>query len=374
MKTILRGPIHGVPGANTVLVEGDTITWVGQGKAPSRANEEIIIGGDEIIAPGLIDLQVNGFGGFDAAEGATSIAAIAESLPPTGVTAFLPTLISSPVEVGAEFVAAAGAAGESDGARVLGAHLEGPFLNPSYRGVHALENLVEPTAEKVGLVLNARPRFVTIAPEQPGALAAIERLHRAGIVVSAGHSGADFEVGRSAIRAGVRFATHVYNAMTLMHHRRPGIALALLLDQRVTIGLIADREHVHAAVCEQVFRMVGARRIALTTDAVAAAGSPAGDYILSGLRVVSDGKTVRLPDGRLAGSAASMPDLLRVMARLPGVGVARALDLASAVPARVLGERSLGRIKAGACADLVVLDPDLQVRLTMIRGLIKFRR
>jgi len=237
-----------------------------------------------------------------------------------------------------------------------------------------LTNLVEPTPENVEVIEAARPRLVTLAPELPGALAAIERMRRSGIVVAAGHTGADFEQGRKAIAAGVRFATHIYNAMPPVHHRRPGIALALLLDPRVTAGVIADGEHVHPSVCEQLFRVKGASRIALTTDQTSAAGSAPGTYALSGRAVISDGRVVRLEDGTLAGSAATMPDLVRLMARLPGVGVARAISLASAVPAKVLGENRLGRIHEGACADLIVLDPDLRVRLTMVRGVVKFRR
>ena len=223
-------------------------------------------------------------------------------------------------------------------------------------------------------MLAARPRLITLAPELPGGITAIERLHRAGIVVAAGHTGADFEQGRKAIGAGVRFATHIYNAMPSVHHRRPGIALALMLDPRVIVGLIADGEHVHRAVCEQLVRVKGHSRVALTTDQTSAAGASPGSYTLSGRPVISDGKVVRLEDGTLAGSAATMPDLLRLASRLPGVGLARALTLASSVPARVLGERRLGRIGAGACADLVILDADLRVRLTMIRGVVKFRR
>jgi len=374
MSTLLRGPVHGAGAADSVLVEGELITWVGTGRPPRRADEEVVAATGEMIAPGFIDLQVNGFAGHDAAAGAEAIAAISRGLPATGVTAFLPTLISSPVEVGAAFTAAVGAAAEAPGARVLGAHLEGPFLNPAFRGAHLETNLAEPSPDRVDVLLAARPRLVTIAPELPGALAAIERMHRAGIVVSAGHTGGDFDDGRKAIAAGVRFATHLYNAMTPVHHRRPGIALALLLDPRVTAGLIADGEHVHPAVWEQVVRVKGASRVALTTDQTSAAGSPRGTFTLAGRTVVSDGKAVRLADGTLAGSAATMPDLVRLMARTRGVGVARAISLASGVPARVLGERRLGRISAGACADLVVLDADLRVRLTMIRGVVIFRR
>lgn len=374
MRTLLRGRLHGVDGADAVLVDGESIAWVGRGRPPERADEELVAGPGEVIAPGFIDLQVNGFAGRDAGDGAEAIAAMSEALPATGVTGFLPTLISSPVEVGAAFTATVGAAAEAPGARVLGAHVEGPFLNPAFRGAHLPENLAEPTRENVDVLVAARPRLITIAPELPGALEAIERMRRAGIVVAAGHTGGDYEQGRKAIAAGVRFATHVYNAMTQVHHRRPGIALALLLDPRVTSGLIADGEHVHPAVCTQVVRVKGTSRIALTTDQTAAAGSPAGTFTLSGRTVFSDGRVVRLEDGTLAGSAATMPDLLRVMAALPGMNASRAVHLATAVPARVLGERRRGRIGAGASADLVVLAADLSVRLTMIRGAVRFRR
>ena len=375
MKTLLRGALHGAGAADAVLVEGEVITWVGTGRPPQRPDDEIKVGPGQTIVPGFIDLQVNGYAGHDAADGADAIAAISEALPATGVTAFLPTIISAPVEVGAEFTAAVGAAAEASGARVLGAHVEGPFLNPSFHGAHMRSNLAEPTARNVDVVVAARPRLVTLAPELKGGLEAIQRLHQAGVIVSAGHTGADFEHGRKAIEAGVTFATHVYNAMPQVHHRRPGIALALLLDLRVTAGLIADGEHVHPAVCEQLVRVKGAARIALTTDQVAAAGRPAGTFTLSGRTVISDGHVVKLQDGTLAGSAATMPDLVRLMARLPGMSAARAIGLASAIPARVLGERHrLGRISEGACADLVVLDAEMRPRLTMIRGVVKFRR
>lgn len=374
MRTLLRGPLHGVARADGVLVEGGIITWVGSGSPPSHPDEVITVESGELIAPGFIDLQVNGFNQHDAAAGADDIAAISDALPATGVTAFLPTLISSPVEVGVAFAAAVGAASEAPGARVLGAHIEGPFLNPAFRGAHLESNLSDPTPDRVDVIERARPRLVTLAPELPGALAAIERLHRAGIVVSAGHTGADFEQGRKAIAAGIRFATHIYNAMPVVHHRHPGIAVAVLLDPRVTVGLIADGEHVHPAVCEQVVRSKGGTRIALTTDQTAAAGAAPGTYVLSGREVVSDGHSVRLADGTLAGSAATMDHLVRFMARLPGMTAARAIHLASSVPAKVLGERRLGRIAVDACADLVVLDRDLRVQMTMVRGVLRFRR
>ena len=375
MSILLRGHVHGLQGqVNGVLVEDGLITWVGAGKPPTPPDQEVITGPGEIIAPGFIDLQVNGFHGHDAADGRDEIAAISELLPSTGVTAFLPTLISAPVATGAEFAAIVAAAAESPGARVLGAHIEGPFINPSFRGAHELECIVEPKPASVEVIALARPRLVTLAPELPGALDAIARLVRGGIVVSAGHTGADFEQGRRAIAAGVRFGTHIYNAMPAVHHRRPGIALALLLDTRVSVGLIADGEHIHSAVCAQLVRVKDPTHIALTTDQTAAAGSPPGRYRLTGKAVVSDGTVVRLEDGTLAGSAATMDDIVRRMAAIHGMNATRAIEMASAVPARVLGERGLGRIRVGGCADLVVLDGDLRVRLTMVGGKIRFRK
>jgi N-acetylglucosamine-6-phosphate deacetylase len=374
MKTLLRGAVHGLRGeSNGVLIEAGVITWVGEGAPPERPDDQIVAAPGELIAPGFIDLQVNGFGGHDAASGPEAIAAVSEALPSTGVTAFLPTLISAPVQTGAAFVADVAAA-QTPGARVLGAHIEGPFINPSFRGAHLRACLADPTPDQVEVLAVARPRLVTLAPELPGGLEAIARLHRAGVVVSAGHTGADFELGRRAIAVGVRFATHIYNAMPPVHHRRPGIALALLLDPRVTVGLIADGEHVHAGVCQQLVRAAGVTRIALTTDQTAAAGVAPGTYLLAGRAVVSDGVVVRLEDGTLAGSAATMEDLVRLMAALPGVTASRAVGLASTVPARVLGERRLGRVRVGACADIVILDRDLRVRLTMVGGVVKFRR
>jgi N-acetylglucosamine-6-phosphate deacetylase len=373
MSTLFRGRVHANSSADGVLVDGDVITWVGAGAPPQRPDDEVIAGRDGWIAPGFIDLQVNGFRRHDAAGGSDDISAMSELLPSTGVTAFLPTLISAPVDVGATFAAAVAAA-ESPGARVLGAHIEGPFINPAFRGAHDLASLAEPTPAAIDVFVKARPRLVTLAPELPGALAAISRLARAGIVVSAGHSGADFEQGGQAIAAGVRFGTHIYNAMPPVHHRRPGIALALLLDHRVSVGLIADGEHVHPSVCVQVVRVKGATRIALTTDQTAAAGAPAGTYSLTGRTVFSDGTAVRLEDGTLAGSAATMDGLVRRMAAASGVNASRAIAMASTVPARVLGERALGSIRAGACADIVVLDGDLNVTLTMVGGVVRFRK
>jgi N-acetylglucosamine-6-phosphate deacetylase len=362
-------PAHDVDAAS-LLIEDGTVIWLRPGLSPARDAERLTRPGD-IIVPGFIDLQVNGFGGCDAMAGAEAVSAISARLPEFGVTAFLPTITTRPLEEGVAFVGAVGRAA-APGARLLGAHVEGPFLNPRFRGVHEARFMVEPTPERVDALLAAGPRLVTLAPELPGALEAAQRFSGAGVLVGAGHTGASFEEAQQAVAAGVRFATHVFNAMAAMRHREPGAVAAFLLDRRVTVGLVADGVHVAPAVMDLVVRARGGARIALTTDQTAAAGGPPGRYRLGKIKVISDGRVVRRLDGTLAGSAATMDDLVRQTASL--AGLRRAVAMASAAPARALKLAGLGRIGEGLPADLVVLDESLRVRTTLVGGRIAYRR
>ncbi|HEY4026846.1 MAG TPA: N-acetylglucosamine-6-phosphate deacetylase [Candidatus Dormibacteraeota bacterium] len=358
-REVLEGSVVGPNGGlrcARVAIEAGRIVEVELGGPGDR---------DAIIAPGFVDLQVNGFGGRDAREGAEAIRAISEQLPRTGVTGFLPTLISRPLEEAPRFVRAA-AEVAAPGARVLGAHLEGPFLNPAHRGAHEERWLLPPAAGRVAELLERPPRLVTLAPELEGGLEAVRALACAGVVVSAGHSGATYDEGLAAIDAGVRFATHLFNAMPPLHHRAPGLVGAVLDDPRVTAGIIADGVHVHQALVALAGCAKGARRLALTTDQVAAAGAPPGHYQLGGRDVTWDGDAVRLADGTLAGGAATMDQLVRRAA--DQFGLHRALAMASRTPAGVLGLSTLGRVAAGCDADLVVLGPDLRVRRTLVAG------
>lgn len=351
----------------SVLVEGGRIAWVREGRVDAAGATLIAADGDTFV-PGFIDLQVNGFAGHDAAAGPGSIAEMSTSLARFGVTGFLPTLISRPVAEGVAFVHDCAAA-EAPGARVLGAHVEGPFLNPAYRGAHDPACLTLPTLERVKPFLAAPPVLMTLAPELPGAVDAIRRLTGAGVIVSAGHSGASSSEALVGFDAGIRFGTHLFNAMVGLHHRNPGLPGALLGDTRITVGLIADGVHVHPTMLSVAFKAAGADRIALTTDAVTAAASPPGRYAIAGREVISDGTTVRMEDGTLAGSAATMDHLVRFMAGLPGVGLRAAVEMASLTPARAIGiDGEAGSIRAGARADVTVLDAAQRVRLTIVGG------
>jgi N-acetylglucosamine-6-phosphate deacetylase len=348
----------------TVLVDDALIELVAEGQFESKFATPLVETGD-IIVPGFLDLQVNGLAGNDAASGEAAISAISHLLPTYGVVGFMPTLISRPIAEAVRFVEACAAA-DAPGAAVLGAHVEGPFLNPKYAGAHDPRCLVQPEHDKVRALLESPPALVTLAPELPGAIDAIRALTAADVIVSAGHSGATMVQANAGFDAGIQFGTHLFNAMSPLHHREPGLPGALLADERITIGLIADGVHVHPTMLSLAVKAAGAERIALTTDQTAAAGSPPGRYLIAGRETISDGTSVRLADGTLAGSVATMDHLVRMMAGLPGVGLRRAVEMASATPARLLG---LDRgIRAGAPADLVVLTPDLRVRLTMVGG------
>jgi len=291
---------------------------------------------------GLIDLQVNGAAGHDLTAEPEALWAVGEALTRYGVTAFLPTLVSPawPVVERAQGAFAAGPPAGYAGATVLGWHLEGPFLSPLRHGAHdpAALRAPDPGAAE-GWSPDRGIRVVTLAPELPGALEIVESLVAAGVVVSAGHSAATFDEARAGFDAGIRAVTHLFNAMGPLDHRDPGLPGAALADPRVTIGVIPDGLHVHPAVIRIVRNAVGAERLAIVTDAIAALGMAPGAYRLAGRDVLYDEAegSARLAGGGLAGSVLSMDQAVRNLARFTGCSGEEARLAATTVPARLLG-------------------------------------
>lgn len=369
-------------GPGMPLEEGRILVAAGRIAAAGRAGDvavpataERVDAGGLFAAPGFLDLQVNGGFGIDLTSEPDALPALARRLPEVGVTGFLPTIVSSPPEVVAAALAALEAAASADPAAAvpLGLHLEGPFLSPQALGAHDAASIRPPDpAEAAGWSAAAGVRLVTLAPELPGALELIGRLVDRGVVVAAGHSRASADEGRAGIEAGVRYATHLFNAMPPLGHREPGLAGALLADERVTIGLIADGVHVDPLVVALVWRLVGERRFSLVSDAVAALGLPPGRARLGRSEVTHAGRAARLADGTLAGSAAGIDAGLRtlVAAGVPLPGAIRAL---TAVPAALLGDRERGTLRVGSRADLVLLAPELTVRATYVAGWLAYR-
>lgn len=327
------------------------------------------------IAPGLIDLQVNGAYGHDFSLDAGAIRQAAARLPETGVTAFLPTIITSPFEAYPRVLQEAQqAANFCNGARVLGVHLEGPYLNPARAGAHNPELFRRPNPVEVEQWADHPPvRLVTLAPELPDALEAVRRLRARGIVVSAGHSDATAEEAQAGFEAGVDYGTHLFNAMSGFNHRAPGLAGALLASS-VPCGLIADGIHVHPTAARAAFRAKGPDGLTLVTDAMAAMGMSPGRYTLADRTVIVDEHSARLPDGTLAGSILTLDQAVRNMMAFTGCTLAQALTMASATPARVLGLTRLGRIAPGCEADVVVFDEALRVTHTFVAGKLVYPR
>jgi N-acetylglucosamine-6-phosphate deacetylase len=325
-----------------------------------------------IVAPGLIDLQVNGGFGAEVGPDSSALLTIARRLPESGVTTYLPTLVSTSATA---YRAAFDAfdtflgAGEVQGAHALGFHLEGPFLSPARKGAHPLAAIEQADGRLFDELLEChRLRLMTLAPERPGGVERIRRLRQRGVQVSLGHTDASLEEFTSGVDAGAEMATHLYNAMSPFGHRAPGSIGGALTDDRVTVGLIADGIHSHPASLRLAVRAKGIERIALVTDMMAAAGMSAGRYTLGGQSVLVDNQTARLEDGTLAGAVVFLDQAIRNMVRWTGVTPAEAISMATEVPSRLLGATDRGHILTGGRADLVLLDEDLRVTATFISG------
>jgi N-acetylglucosamine-6-phosphate deacetylase len=358
-----------IPGAVTII--DDRIVEVHRGADADR-NADLEAA---IVAPGLIDLQVNGGYGVEVGADPAAIRTLAERLPEAGVTAFLPTLITSPADFYPRVFEAVRVAGSSSGAEPLGLHLEGPFLSPRRAGAHKLE-LIEAADDVLfaSLLDSGDVRLMTLAPERPGASERIRRLRERGIVVSLGHTDATHEQFVAGVDAGATMATHLFNAMSPFGHRAPGVIGAALVDDRVAVGLIADGVHSHPASVQLAIRAKGIDRIALVSDLMPAAGMPPGNYTFGGQTVTVDERTARLDGGTLAGSIEPMDEAIRNVVRWTDASPADALRMASEVPARILGLPDRGCIEPGAIADLVLLDHDLTVQATITRGNIAYKR
>ncbi|WP_019629180.1 N-acetylglucosamine-6-phosphate deacetylase [Actinomadura atramentaria] len=351
-----------------VRVEDGRIAEVGEGRPPG-ADEHLP---DGLLAPGLVDLQVNGFFGHDLADAdEDGWREVVTRLPETGVTAFLPTFITAPVaEQAAALRRTRGLLPRlpAPAAKVLGVHLEGPFLSPRRKGAHNAAHLTDPTPEAVAELLETGlVRLLTLAPERAGALDAVRTLAAAGVLVSVGHSDATAERTAEAADAGARMVTHIFNAQSGLDHRAPGVAAQALVDPRLSPGLILDLHHVAPVMAALVFRAARGRTV-LVSDAAAAAGMAPGEYDLGGepITLPEQGPPLRA-DGTIAGSALRLDDAVGNAVAL-GLDPAEAVDAASRVPADLVGRPDLGRLAPGAAADLTWLGPDFRARRTWIDG------
>jgi N-acetylglucosamine-6-phosphate deacetylase len=342
-----------VPG--DVELDGERVAAVGIGGAR----------GSGIAAPGFVDLHVHGFGGvdFSAADGDAYRRAGAALLE-TGVTAVRPSFLTAPEE---ELVSALRAVPSRDiGPRILGCHLEGPFLSPFRLGMHSASARRDPDVALLERLFAAGPvAHMTLAPELPGALDVVAALVAHGATAACGHTDATAEIAREAFACGATHVTHLFNAMRPFAHRDPGLAGAALAHDVVSFELILDGNHVSDEAVRVAWR-AGAGRVVLVTDAIGAPGD--GPWRVGGVDVDVRGGVVRGRGGELAGSVLTMPQAVRALMSAGGASFAEAVDAASRVPAQAARRDDLGVLRPGAPADVVILDDDVHVRRVLVGG------
>jgi N-acetylglucosamine-6-phosphate deacetylase len=363
-------PFVRIPDA-TLEVEAGRIQRVGGPEQAGRG--EHIDGRGLYLVPGLIELQINGAFGLDFTAEPESIWRAARDLPRFGVTRFLPTLVTSPLERADRAQAAllAGAPPGYRGALPLGLHLEGPYLNPERKGAHRAEFLRLPSLAEVESFTPARGvRLVTLAPELPGALEMIRELAVRGVVVSAAHSMANLEQARQGFQAGLRYATHLFNTMPPLSHFDPGLVGAVLSEPEWIFGIIADGIHIHPTLVSLVWKLAGPGRMTLVSDAMAALGQGPGRYPLGEQKeIIVDETSARLPDGVLAGSILAQNTALRNLMAFTGCTLEEALTCMTSTPADLLGMRGeIGTLEPGCRADFVLMTPDLEVVQVYVEG------
>ena len=361
---------HGQVDDFWMLVRADTIVSTGSGRQFPEATERIDVGGLWFV-PGFMDLHCHGGGGHPYDDGPDEIAAALLTHRAHGTTRSLISLVANPVAQIRESLGVIADLTSSD-PLILGSHLEGPFLARGRRGAHNPDFLHEPMPYEVEELLGASRgtlRQLTIAPELPGALETIDVLVENGVTVAVGHTEATFDVTREAFDRGARLLTHVFNAMPGIHHRAPGPVIAAFEDDRVTIELILDGLHVHPDVAAMVFRAAPGR-VALVTDAMAAAGASDGHYRLGSLNVtVRDGLAVLSGTSTIAGSTLTQDVALRCAIETAAVDPADAVAALTATPARALGlESRHGYLAPGFAADAVFLDHEWRVQQVWADG------
>jgi N-acetylglucosamine-6-phosphate deacetylase len=342
-----------VPG--DVALAGDRVAEVG-----------LAGGGRGIAVPGLVDLQVNGFAGVDFAHAdAADYRLACERLAEAGTTSFQPTLVTATERELRDSLSHV--PGDAPGRCIMGIHLEGPFLSPVMLGAHVAAARRDPDERLLERLLASGPvSQMTLAPELPGALALIDLLQARGVVVSLGHSNATADEAARAFDRGARTVTHLFNAMRPFAHRDPGIAGAALARDDVVVQAILDGNHLADETARLVWH-AAAGRLALVSDAMAAAGAGDGTYVVGPVEVTVHGGIARRADGALAGSTITMLDAMRNLHAL-GASLTDAVAAATSVPARIARRPDLGVLRPGAIADIVILDDRLEVQGVIVSG------
>lgn len=370
----------------TIILEGGRIAAIEPRAIDTRSNSTVVDLANHIIVPGFIDVHLHGIEGVDVLDGAEAVADVASRLPKYGVSAFCPTSVASAPQrltTLLESVTRARSARASTAARVLPAHLESNFINPEWNGAQPARCLRvyqphgrQPEGEFTGRDIVAAIAshrssvgIVTLAPELPGGLDLVRDLVHAGHRVSLGHTGASYEQACDAIAAGAHHATHLFNRMSSLTSRSPGVVGAVLESDAVAAEIICDGHHVHPSLVSMAVRLKSASRMMAITDGTAAAGLPAGTRTrLGDQTIIAGDRTALLEDGTLAGSILTMDAAFRMLVQRIGLPLTDAARMCATTPAMALKASEIGSISVGNFADLAVLTRELRVARTYLAG------
>lgn len=373
-------PFKTIPKGKVVFKDGKIVAVGGKKDVEVPKDSKIIDASRKLVAPGFIDIHVHGGGGRDIMEASyEAINEVAKYLASHGTTAFLPTTVSTSQNDLLEVVKTVREVIEAGtrGAEVLGVNLEGPYISFEKRGAQNRDYLKLPSQNEFKEVFeasNRTVRIITLAPELDGARELMHMLRHLGITISIGHSNATYNEAVEAIKNGVTHATHTFNAMRGFHQREPGVVGAVLVHDRLTAELISDNFHVHPAAMKLLIKTKGTDKIVLVTDAIQASGMADGEYKLGGQNVFVKDGVCRLESGELAGSTLTMDKAIYNTAKSVHLPLRTTIGMATINPAVVIGvDKEKGSLEPGKDADIVIIDEEVNVHMTIVNGNVVYR-
>lgn len=379
MKCIINGKVILGNGIfdNLAVIFDEKIESIENANTIDTSKYEVIDAKGNFVSPGLIDMHIHGYLGADVSDGdENGIKTMADGILKNGVTSWCPTTMTvSKTEIENAFDAVRKVKNSKDfyGAKIVGVNSEGPFINPSKKGAQAEEHILKPDADFI-IKHSDVVKLFTVAPEVDGALECIEKVKdKTNVLVSMGHTNATFEEANVGIKKGIRHTTHLFNAMTALSHRSPGVVGAALSSDEVSTELIADTFHVSSGLFSLIAKIKG-DKLCLITDCIRAGGMPDGDYTLGGQPVHKKGIQCLMDDGTIAGSVLKLNDAVYNLYENAQIPLYKAVKCATINPAKALGiDDKVGSLDVGKCADIVIADEKFQIKTVIVDGQIRHK-